>query len=516
MQRFIARYRPLITGVLSGFDRLVFRGSLLPLIREGGMFFFLERAGVRLLDFKDFVTKTSDRVKKAAYAEAAKLDRPIRYLESSEWDKEKIAERMLAERPVDRGLICLLTAVEPCMSFEYHRSPHPNERGLRLRPKKCLHLYKYFVHPQFGFMSARLQTWFPFNIQICLNGREWLARQLRRRRSDFKRADNCFTWLGNVELAQRLMDEQLQTDWPAILDAVARRVNPLHAEIFQAQPMEYYWSGYQTEWATDVMFSDPRTLAGVYPALVRHAMDHFKSPDVMRFLGGKVHGNFTGEIITSFKNRPEGVRVKHWVRGNSIKMYDKAGSILRVETTIARTKDFKVFRPAHDQPNGKLEWRPLRKGVADLHRRAQLSQRSNDAYLEALSAVEDTTPCARFFDAVSRPVIEDSRRFPALRLNDPADLALLDAISRGEFAPAGFRNRDLRALTHRLPADATHRDRRRVSAKVSRQLRLLRAHGVIRKIPKTHRYRLTANGLLMTAALQATRSANIKDLLKAA
>jgi hypothetical protein len=516
LQKFIARYRPLITGVLSGFDRLVFRGSLLPLMREGGMFFFLQRAGIRLLDFKDFVTKTSDRVKQAAYAEATKLDRPIRYLESSQSNKEKIAERVLAERPIDRGLICVLTAVEPCMSFEYHRSPEREQRGLRLRPKKCLHLYRYFVHPQFGFMSVRLQTWFPFSIQICLNGREWLARQLSRRRSDFKRADNCFTWLGNLGLAQRLMDEQLLTDWPAVLDPVARCANPLHAEIFAAQPMDYYWSGYQTEWATDVLFKDPRTLAGIYPALWRHALDHFKSPDVMRFLGGKVHGNFTGEIITSFKNRPEGVRVKHWLRGNSIKMYDKAGSVLRVETTIARTKDFKVFRPAHDQPNGKLEWRPLRKGVADLHRRAQLSQRSNETYLEALSTVEDTTPCAKLFDAVCRPVVQDGRRFRALRLHDPADLAPLNAISRGEFAPAGFRNRDIRSLIHRSPPNLPARDRRRLAAKVSRQLRLLRVHGVIKKIPKTHRYHLTAKGLLLTAALQATRRANIKDLLKAA
>ena len=236
----------------------------------------------------------------------------------------------------------------------------------------------------------------------------------------------------------------------------------------------------------------------------------------MRFLGGKAHGNFTGEIITSFKDRPEGVRVKHWVRGNSIKMYDKAGSVLRVETTIARTKDFKVLRPAHDRPNGKLEWRPLRKGVADLHRRAQLSQRSNQAYLEALSAVKDTRPCARLFDGVSRPVVEGARRFRAMRLNDPADVVLLEAVSRGEFAPTGFRNRDLRTIVHQPPTGATPAERRRLSAKVSRQLRLLRAHGIIRKIPKTHRYRLTANGILLTAALQATRRANIKLLLEAA
>jgi hypothetical protein len=129
---------------------------------------------------------------------------------------------LLAEHPVDEGLICVLSAVEPCMSFEYHRSADRAERGLKLRPRKCLHLYKYWLHPRFGFMNARIQTWFPFNVQICMNGREWLARQLASEGcKDFKRHDNCFTYLADPLLARRLMDEQLATDWPAALDAVA-------------------------------------------------------------------------------------------------------------------------------------------------------------------------------------------------------------------------------------------------------------------------------------------------------
>lgn len=220
MNLFVARHASLVTSTLSGFDRLVFRGTLLPLVRDGGMFAFLVRAGVRLLDFKNFVVKTSERVKLSALAVAERLGRPVCYLESSRPSKEALAQRLLAEHPLDKpGLVCAFKTVEPCMSFEYHRSPDPQQRGLKLRPRKCLHLYHYFVHPVFGFMSARLQTWFPFSVQICLNGREWLARQLGRRHSNFKRADNCFTWLGNPALAQRLMDEQLQTDWPAALTA---------------------------------------------------------------------------------------------------------------------------------------------------------------------------------------------------------------------------------------------------------------------------------------------------------
>jgi hypothetical protein len=511
---FIARFRSLITGVLSGFDRLVLRGHLLPLMRDGGMFFFLESAGIRLLDYRPFVLATTERLKEASLAEANEFGRPVRYLDSPALDKEALARRLLAEQPIEQGLICVFKALEPCMTFEYHRSQDRQERALRLRPSKCLHLYKYFLHPRFGFCNARIQTWFPFNVQICLNGREWLARTFAREgREDFKRADNCCPWLGNPELAQRRMDEQLTTDWPRALNSLARALNPLHRELFKTSPMDYYWSAYQTEWATDVMFKNPATLGRLYPQLVHHAMHHFKSPDVMRFLAGKAPGNFTGEIVTSFKDRAEGVRVKHWVRGNSVKMYDKAGSLLRIETTVAQTSDFKVLRPPHDDPEGPLQWRPLRKGTADLHRRAQLSQRSNNAYLHALAAVDDTTPCSQLFDAVPRPVIELGRRTRALRLGDPSDIALLETAARGEFATAGFRNRDLRRLIHPAPKNATERDLHRLSAKTSRQLRLLRAHGVIRKIPKTHRYQLTERGRLLTAALFATRTANIKQLL---
>lgn len=514
MERFLARYRPLITGVLSGFDRLVFRGSILALMRELGMYTFLQRAGVQLVGFKDFVLATSGSLKDASLAEARDHDRPVRHLLSSATDKEALARQLLQEHPLDSGLICVLTVVEPCSSFEYHRSQDRSQRGLKLSRRKCLHLYKYYLHPLFGWMNARIQTWFPFNVQICLNGREWLARQLQAEgRTDFKRHDNCFTWLGDPGLAQRLADQQLCTDWPNALDAIARSLNPLHPQIFQPWPQDYYWSAYQTEWATDILFRDPRCLAAFYPALVQHAMAHFQSPDVLRFLERKAHGNFTGELTTSFKNRPEGVRVKHWVRGNSIKMYDKGGSVLRVETTIANPRDFKVLRPLHDHPEGTLAWRPLRKGVADLHRRAQVSQQANETYLDALAAVEDTTPLAKLFDQVAKPVTYRSRRARALRTGDPQDIALLQSISRGEFATAGFRNRDLRSLLYPAIKPRSQSEERRLSAKVSRQLRLLRAHGLIRKISKSHRYRLTAKGQLLAAALFAARKASVKQLL---
>jgi hypothetical protein len=516
MNKFVSRFESQVTGVLSGFDRFVFRGSLIPLMRERGMQSFLWRARVRLLDFKKFVLETSENLKEATLAEAHKHGRPIRYLQSSRISKENLARTLLAENPVDKGLVCAMTIVEPCSSFEYHRSQDQRERGLKRRNRKCLHIYKYFLHPIFGFMNARIQTWFPFSIQVCMNGREWLSRQLRRKGVAFKRQDNCFTWLDDVAAAQRLMDKQLETDWAAALTRVARAMNPLHERIFEPWPMDYYWSAYQTEWATDVLFKDPRSLTDLYSPLVEHAMKHFKSPDVMRFLGRKAHGNYTGELVTSFKDRAEGVRVKHWVGGNSIKMYDKAGSVLRVETTVANPQPFKVLRPLDDRPNGKLVWKFLRKGIADLHRRAQVSQRANDNYLNALAALEDSAPLSDIFDEVSRPTSYRGRRSRPLRIGDAADLALLDVISRGEFAIAGFRNRDLQRLLKLVRRDSSRDARTKLTARIGRQITVLRAHGIVRKVQKSQRYVLTPNGHLLAAALFAARNATTKQLLREA
>ena len=516
MERFVARYRSLVTSILSGFDRLVFRGSLVPLIRPLGMHCLLRRAGKLLIEYRPFVLDVSERVKEASLRPFHELRRPVLYLESSKTDKEDLARRLLLEHPVREGPICALTSVEPCRSFEYHRSKDPRQRGIKLRLTKCLHLYHYYLHPTFGFLNARIQTWFPFNVQICLNGREWLARRMEKLGLRFHRHDNCFLWLKEPERAQRLMDQQLEIDWKRALTSLARLLNSLHRQIFEPWPMDYYWTAYQSEWATDLCFKDQASLARIYPALTRHAMLHFQSPDVMRFLGRKVHGRFLGELTTSFKNRPEGVRVKHWVAGNSIKMYDKHARVLRVETTIAKTQCFKVFRPRTAEPGAELAWRPLRKGIADLHRRAQVSQAANQRYLDALANVDDDTTLADLFDSVAKPTTWHGRRVRAIHIGAKEDVQLLGVVARGEFATNGFRNRDLRRCLEPASINASKAEQRRASARASRRLRLLRAHGLIQKVPRSHLYRLTSRGLLLAAALHAARSSSIRKLVGSA
>jgi hypothetical protein len=502
--RFIQRFGDKITGVLSGFDRLVLRGSLRAIVSGDGLKRLLWRKKILLKEFGAWAALMTDGLKEATHEMAKQQNRPVVYVPSSDSDKDALARQIAAEDGISEGLVAILTCVEPCMSFEIYRNREEKKLEPVVRLRKGLALYHYWIDEQFGWMNARIQSWLPFPIQICLNGREWLARTMDQNGIGYRRHDNCFPEIEDIGQAQRLMNRQLRISWPKALERIARQLNPLHGYIFRGFPIRYYWTVYQSEWATDVMFERPADLAAIYPALVLHGMQNFSSGDVMRFLGRKVHGNFAGEITSDIKDRPEGVRIKHRVKHNSIKAYDKAGNVLRVETTMNDPSDFKVLRRKEGEPNGKAEWLKMRRGVADIRRRAKVSQASNDRYLDALAAVDTSTPLGELIRDICSPTTYAGKRVRPLRPWIEPDLALFAAINRGEFSVNGFRNRDLQALLFEDVAD-TPEEKRRRSSRVSRLLRMLRAHHLIQKVPRTHRYLLTPRGRdVISAVLAAT------------
>jgi hypothetical protein len=500
---------------LSGFDRLVFRGTLRQITHAAGMFLFLCYRRILLKEFGEFAQSSTDMLRNASLEAAMRFKRPVLYLSSPKTDKETTARSIASRDGIREGLVCVLEAVEPCRSFEIFRNRDRKQLQLVSRWRKCKFLYHYLIDPIFGFMSARIQTWFPFDVQLCLNGREWLARALDAASIGYERRDNCFTAIDNLTRAQNLMDRQLRIHWPTHLNRIAAQLNPAHDRIFRDFRTGYYWSVHQSEWATDLMFRDPASLAHIYPGLVRHGMTCLSSGDVMRFLGQKVHGGFKGQIVSDFKDRPEGIRIKHRVNANSIKLYDKQGSVLRAETTINDAAGIKVFRPREGDPQGKPALRPLRRGVADLHRRAQVSHAANGRYLDALASADTSGPASRFLQGLDRPAFLNGQRVRGLRAWSAHDLALFKAVSRGEFSINGFRNVDLdQILNGDRPKDPL--ERRRRSARTTRQIRLLRAHGLIRKIPRSRRYHLTARGRQILSTVLALHDLTLEELHRVA
>ena len=516
MKGFIQRHGEKILGVLSGFDRLRFRGTLRLLTSVGGTMAWLSRAGVRLMDFVTFAESLTRQVRQATEESAAAAERPVRYLDRF-MDKEALVRRIRGEQGLAaNGLIAVLSTLEACASYDVYRNAQTHEIELRRRQRKCLHYYFYWEDERFGLTQVRLQTWFPFNVHVVLNGREWLARELDRAKIGYLRRDNCFADIEDFAGAQKLADRQPRITWWKQLERLLRGVHPLHRRLWKASPLDYYWTSEQTEWATDLAFRDAEALAELYDPLIHRGMEMFQSADVLRFLGhklpghGGVHGKFAGEVVSDLKARPEGLGLKRRAGRNTLKMYDKQGTVLRVETTLNDARALKVYRRKQGDEAGPRQWLPLRKSVADLTRRAELSQAANERYLEALGTIDAGTPLKQLTDKLCRPVHDGKRRYRGLRPFDPQEVKLIEVISRGEYQIAGFRNRDVRQTIYAATDD--DRIRRRQSAAVTRQLAILRAHGLIKKIPRTHRYLLTHQGTTVMAALLAARNATLAQL----
>jgi hypothetical protein len=479
---------------------------------------YLCKCHILFKDFRGFALNITGKIKAATQAFAEGAGRPIVYLPSTNTSKESVALELAKRDQVQKGLIGVLSCVENCRTYTVGGNPKTKRLELQLKWGKCLHYYFYFLHPVFGLMHLRLQSWFPFLVNVCLNGREWLARQMDKAGLAYEQRDNCFAWIKDVPKAQGLLNQQLQVAWAKELEGLLHQVHPTDRVIRRPMRLQYYWTVCQSEYATDVMFKSAAQLEQLYPALVHHGIKSFQSPDVLRFLGYRPPqhgtGRFLGEVTSDYKRRPEGVRLKHSVDGNSIKIYDKQSSVLRVETTINRAEELKVYRSKETEPNGPKAWRELRRGVADLPRRAQVSRAANERYLTSLAAVDHGQPLRQEVEKLCRAVCKEGRRYRALNPWEHRDALLLAAINRGEFVLNGFRNRDLRQLL--FPGRHTQKLAKRHASMITRQLRLLRAHGLIKKITGTHRYQLSKRGRLVVTALLAARDADVHALTKLA
>jgi hypothetical protein len=514
MKAFVQRHCASVIGTLSGFDRLLFRGTQRMLATARGMMNYLWAKQIKLTEFGDWSQELTRQVRAESEQVAADAGRPVLYVNDSAIRKEDLARQIAQRDKIDRGLVCVLSAVEPCWSYDIYRDRANKKLVLVSRQRKCLHLYHYLMHEDLGLMHVRVQTWLPFNLKVCLNGRSWLARQMDRSGIQYVQKDNCFTHVADAEAAQALMDQQLKTDWPALLGGLARQAAPAQERLLtlEDRPLEYYWSADQSEWATDVMFRDPGSLALVYPKLVRQGVLTLGAADVLKFMGKRLDGRFQGEAATDLKRRPEGMRLKHQVDANSVKMYDKQGSVLRVETTINDPSRFKVYRGTEAEPD-KKQWRKLRKGVADLHRRAQVSQACNQRYLSHLAQVECPATLGETLAPLGMGLTRDRRRYRGLRVMEQQDARLLSAVADGRFALDGFRNSDIRQA---LFGAADKPETRKQSGQVSRKLALLKAHGLIRRVPRTRRWMLTEQGKCATTVLAAARAASAPELVKIA
>src|SRR6185436_9186476 len=174
-----------------------------------------------------------------------------------------------------------------------------------------------------------------------------------------------------------------------------------------------------------------------------HALVKFSAQDILAFLGRRLHANFDGEVLTDCKkDRLPGARIKHRMKNNWLKMYDKFGQILRIETVINQPREFRVRRRRLRNGRQQMVWCPMNKGVANFYQYHAVARAANERYLNALSVVDGPCVTAQILDRVSRPTQFQARRRRALNILHADEQRLFLALLRGEWCLNGFRNRD--------------------------------------------------------------------------
>jgi hypothetical protein len=350
----------------------------------------------------------------------------------------------------------------------------------------------------FGLIHVRVQAWFPLQIQVYLNGHEWLARKLTAHGVCYTKHDNAFIWIEDMARAQRFADRFVNLKWPSLLNRYAKRVTPQLQDILRG--CQHYWVSAQSEYSTDILFKTRQDLCELYPKLLSHSTLCFGAKEVMNFLGRKLNGHFQGEIVSDLSSlvcrRTGGSRIKHRVKENWLKMYDKSGLVLRVETVINNPEEFRVRKQVLRQGKSTTEWVAMRKGVAYLFRYREVSLQANGRYLDALAGVDNPTDAKRALERVTTPKQDAAgRRCAGFNPMASQDAELFESVMDGEHCLKGFNNRDIRAqLQSKHHLRTCGQDARKQSAKISRTFRRFHAHGLIAKIPHTRRWRVTGYG----------------------
>jgi hypothetical protein len=494
-QSLLERYDERIAGVLSCYDRVVITGTLPGVCYAEGMTRFLHANGVRIFDYPQFAMTLRDRVRDRAASLAAEAGVTIEHISKAHIRKEDVVARVLEQRGDRPGLVHILSAMEACDAYKPWHDKQTRKTFVRPDSGKCLHYYFYFQDARFGLVYLRVSTWAPFRLQFYCNGHSWLARKLTAEGIGYTMADNAFVriddWAGAQELADSLSPDQLHR----ALDRYAAQCCPVSDEFGQS----YHWSLMQVEYATDLAFRSTITLSPLYEQLIRETVLSVKAEQIATFLGRQITPLLAQEIGSQFSTRIEGTCVKHRFGKCSIKMYDKCGIVLRIETTTNDVSFFKHHRKVEHRNGPPTRGiAPVKKTIYSLIDLREILLGCNRRYLVHLSALDDFSAGVRALGRLTKPREVDGKTIKGINFFEPGDSALLHALQNPKVNIAGIRRAELLPNVEMFSPD-----------RLSRQLRRLLDIGVIKRITGTYRYYLTKAGRAVTAAAERLKQATI-------
>ena len=496
------RYQDKISGTLSCYDRMILQGTLPGWCYDQGMTAFLYARQIKIFDYTKFAQTLKDNVRENAERIAQESGIEIEFIRKLDaFRKEARIKEIIKERGEQPGLVHIFSAMEVCTSYRPWHDKKTGKTYLKYDSGKCLHYYFYFIDKMFGLCYLRVPTWAPFRLQFYMNGHNWLASKLAKRKISYVFQENAFLSIDNFTKAQELSDSIKVSDLHRALDGFAKKYCPVGKEY----GLTYHWSNMQVEYATDIVFKKQSELRTLYDQIVRTAIHSVKPENIATFLGRKLHGNYQGDMGNNFNTRIQGTRIKHHMGASSIKMYDKFGIILRIETTTNDVSEFKHYREVQSRSGDPVHKNaPMKKNIYSLFELMAIFKASNRRYLEFISTFDDQSKGIKNLERISKPVESDDRSYKGFNLFSDDDLKLFEILARGEFNINGLQNKSLRKYVPEINTGA-----------MTRILKRLHVHGLIRKVGRTYKYYITKLGkAVITAGLTIRNMSVIPQLAR--
>ena len=350
------------------------------------------------------------------------------------------------------------------------------------------------IDEEFGWMYFKIQTWFPFNVQIYLNGREYICTQLDKEGIHYERYNNSLVDIDNIERAQEISDHLHNMDLKRKFDGIAKKYNNLLPRFEEKLGQGYFWTVFECEYATDIMFKNRQDLENIFPSLVEKSFFTFKCDDIMSFFGRKLDWKFQGEAVSDSRKRYQGFRIKHKMKSNQVKMYDKY-SCLRIETTINNPHEFKVWKVKHDEETGEViensgHWIPMGKSISNLYRYAEVSKATNLRYINALPLPKDSITPVKEIETISKSITVKDRNISGFNILNKETTLIFETIASGDFVVNGITNK---MLCSRLFKEEDINSNK-IRNKTTRLLNKLKVHGILKKVNHSSKYYVTTNG----------------------
>ena len=477
----LERYAAQIDGVLSCYDRILLTGTLTGVCYSEGMAGWMRHRDQRLFDYPRLMEELREMIRENAERIAKEAGLKIEFIHHVDaFRKEARIKDILAVRGEAPGLVYIFSAMEKCTCFKPCYNQETHKTTLRTVTGKCLHYYFYCMDEEFGLCYLRVPTWAPFHLQFYCNGHNWLARLLAKRQIESTQVDNCFSHIADWDTAQELSDAFPADRLHRLCDRLAGYLCPV-SEHFGTS---YHWSITQSEYATAIAFRDRAALGPVYEALSRSAIFAVKASEVTRFLGRKVDPRYQGELESHFHTRVEGTCIRHYMASNALKLYDKFGCVLRIETTTNNVSFFLHYRTVeHRDGTREKKYAPMLKSLYSLGPLRETLGAVNRRYLAFISTLSDPSGGARDLEGLSRTVYVNGRGYGGFNLFAEDDLLLFQSLARGENCIAGISNQTIRQF-------APHWS----STRISRMFKKLHLHGLIKRVAHRYHYYLTELG----------------------